>query len=60
MNTQSEPKNMLFYGHRTKGEVGSPAIVGFDFASHHNSVTTLYIGSYKGYTKAHMAYLEVA
>ena len=25
-----------------------------------SSVTTLYIGSYKGYTTAHMAYLEVA
>ena len=33
---QSEPKYILCYGHRTKGEVGSPALVGFDFASHHN------------------------
>ena len=36
MNTQSEPMDMLFYGHRTQGEDGTPAPVGFDFASHHN------------------------
>ena len=33
MNTQSEPRDMLFYGHRTQGEDGTPAPVGFDFAS---------------------------
>ena len=36
MNTQSEPMDMLFYGHRTQGEDGTPAPVGFDFASGHN------------------------
>ena len=36
MNTQSEPMNMLFYGHFTQGEDGTPALVGFDFASRHN------------------------
>jgi len=36
MNTQSEPMDMLFYGHRTQGEDGTPAPVGFDFASRHN------------------------
>ena len=36
MNTQSEPMDMLFYGHRTQGENGTPAPVGFDFASRHN------------------------
>ena len=28
--------DMLFYGHRTHGEDGTPAPVGFDFASRHN------------------------
>ena len=37
MNTQSEPMNMPFYGHRTQGVDGTPAPVGFDFASLHNS-----------------------
>ena len=36
MNTQSEPMDMLFYGHRTQGVDGTPAPVGFDFASRHN------------------------
>ena len=36
MNTQSEPMDMLFYCHRTQGEDGTPAPVGFDFASRHN------------------------
>jgi len=36
MNTQSEPMDMLFYGYRTQGEDGTPAPVGFDFASRHN------------------------
>ena len=36
-NTQSEPMDMLFYGHRTQGEDGTPAPVGFDFASSHNT-----------------------
>jgi len=36
MNTQSEPMDMLFYGHRIQGEDGTPAPVGFDFASCHN------------------------
>lgn len=36
MNTQSEPMDMLFYGHRTQGDDGTPAPVGFDFASRHN------------------------
>jgi len=36
MNTQSEPMDMLFYRHRTQGEDGTPAPVGFDFASRHN------------------------
>jgi len=36
MNTQSEPMDMLFYGDCTQGEDGTPAPVGFDFASHHN------------------------
>ena len=36
MNTQSEPMDLLFYGHRTQGEDGTPAPVGFDFASRHN------------------------
>ena len=36
MNTQSDPMDMLFYGHRTQGEDGTPAPVGFDFASRHN------------------------
>jgi len=36
MNTQSEPMDMLFYGHRTQGEDGTPALVGFHFASRHN------------------------
>ena len=36
MNTQSEPMDMLFYGHRTQGEDGTPAPVGLDFASRHN------------------------
>ena len=36
MNTQSEPMDMLFYGHRTQGEDGTPAPVSFDFASRHN------------------------
>ena len=33
---QSEPMDMLFYGQRTQGEDGTPAPVGFDFASCHN------------------------
>ena len=36
MNTQSEPMDILFYGHRTQGEDGTPAPVGFDFASRHD------------------------
>ena len=36
MNTQSEPIDMLFYGHRTQEEDRTPAPVGFDFASRHN------------------------
>jgi len=36
MNTQSEPMDMLFYGQRTQGEDGTPAPVGFNFASPHN------------------------
>ena len=28
--------DMLFYGHRTQGEDGTHAPVGFDFASRHN------------------------
>jgi len=36
MNTQSEPMDMLFCGHRTQGEDGTRAAVGFDFASGHN------------------------
>jgi len=36
MNTQSEPMDMLFYGHLTQGEDGTPAPVGFHFASRHN------------------------
>jgi len=36
MNTQSEPMDMLFYGHRTQGGDGTAARVGFDFASRHN------------------------
>ena len=28
--------DILFYGHRTQGEDGTPAPVGFDFASRHN------------------------
>ena len=36
MNTQSEPMDLLFYGHCTQGEDGTPAPVGFDFASRHN------------------------
>ena len=36
MNTQSDPMDMLFYGHHTRGENGTPAPVGFDFASHQN------------------------
>ena len=36
MNTQSELMDMLFYGHRTQGEDGTPAPVGFDFGSRHN------------------------
>ena len=36
MNTQSEPIDLLFYGHRPQGEDGTPAQVGFDFASRHN------------------------
>ena len=36
MNTQSGPMDMLFYGHRTQGEDGTPTPVGFDFASRHN------------------------
>ena len=36
MNTQSEPMDLLFYGHRTQGEDGTPAPVGFNFASRHN------------------------
>ena len=36
MNTQSEPMDMLFYGHRTQREDGTPASIGFDFASRHN------------------------
>ena len=28
--------DMLFYGHRTQGEDGTRALVGFDFASRHN------------------------
>jgi len=33
MNMQSEPMDMLFYGHRIQGENGTPAPVGFNFAS---------------------------
>ena len=36
MNRQSEPRDMLFYGPSTLGEDGTPAPVGFDFASRHN------------------------
>ena len=36
INTQSKPMDMLFYGHSTQGEDGTPAPVGFDFASRHN------------------------
>ena len=36
MNRQSQPMDMLFYGYRTQGEDGTPAPVGFDFASRHN------------------------
>ena len=36
INTQSEPMDILFYGHRTQGEDGTPAPVGFDSASRHN------------------------
>ena len=36
MNTQSEPIDMLFYGHPTQSEDRTPAPVGFDFASRHN------------------------
>ena len=38
MNTQSEPIDLLFNGHRTQGEDGTSAPVGFDFASCHNRV----------------------
>ena len=36
MNAQSEPMDMLFYGHHTQGEDGTPAPVSFDLASRHN------------------------
>ena len=36
INTQSEPIDMIFYGHRTQKEDRTPAPVGFDFASRHN------------------------
>jgi len=36
MNPQSEPMDMLFYGHRTQVEDGTPAPLGLDFASRHN------------------------
>ena len=36
INTQSEAMDMLFYGHRTKEEDWTAALVGFDFASRHN------------------------
>jgi len=36
MNMQSKPMDMLFYGYRTQGGDGTPAPVGFDFASRHN------------------------
>jgi len=36
MNMQSEQMDMLFNGHPTQGEDGTPAPVGFDFASRHN------------------------
>ena len=36
MNTQSEPIDLLFYGHRIQGEDETPAPVGFDFGSRHN------------------------
>ena len=29
--------DMLFYGHRTQGEDGTPTPVGFNFPSRHNS-----------------------
>ena len=37
MNTQSEPRDILFYGHRTQGEDGTPAPVGFNFARRYNT-----------------------
>jgi len=36
INPESEPMDMLFYGHHTQEEDGTPAPVGFDFASRHN------------------------
>jgi len=36
INTHSEPMHMLFYGHRTQVEDGTPAPVGFNFVSRHN------------------------
>ena len=36
MNTQSEPMDILFYGHHTQGEDGTLAPVSLDFASRHN------------------------
>jgi len=36
MNTQSEPMDRLFYGHRTEEADWTPARVGFNFASRHN------------------------
>ena len=40
MNTPSEAMDMLFYGRCTKKEDGTPAPVGFDFASGHNRDTS--------------------
>ena len=40
MNTQSNPMNMLSYGYRKQGGDGTPAPVGFDFASCHNRVSS--------------------
>ena len=36
MNTLREPMDMLFYGHHTQGENGTPAPIGFDFGSRDN------------------------
>ena len=36
INSQSEPMDMFFYGHRTQRDDGTAVLIGFDFASRHN------------------------